>query len=50
MRKYFTNSIISIGLLLTLTLQFGCNSDALKERNIKSAVTETLQKETQIEY
>ncbi len=49
MRKHFTNSIISIGLLLTLTLLFGCNSDTLKERNIKSAVTETLQKETQID-
>lgn len=49
MRKDFTNSIALIGLLLTLTLQFGCNSDALEEQNIKSAISETLQNDTKID-
>ena len=49
MRKNFTNSIALIGLLLALTLQIGCNSDALEKQNIKSTISETLQDETQID-
>ncbi|MEE9430601.1 MAG: hypothetical protein V3V16_06140 [Melioribacteraceae bacterium] len=49
MKKKILVSISSFVFLLTLILQLGCNTDSTKTQNIKSAVVETLQKETQID-
>ncbi|MCP5064391.1 MAG: hypothetical protein GY936_18275 [Ignavibacteriae bacterium] len=49
MRKKILSSIASFAFLLALTLQIGCNSETMKEQGVKSVISETLQKETQID-
>lgn len=49
MKKKTLRIVYSFLFLFTLILQLGCNSDSMKTQNIKSAVVETLQKETQID-